>query len=288
MVAAGAQQWERSRVALRAEVARVTALLRSVGAEAPSAPVVGSWDLTDIAVHLSHAWLAMPAKSRGDGSAFAALSAGRGAALPSIWDLQDLTASAVKADPERDLRALADRIDRCAEAYFAAYEGAHEGVVVEETHGWMVEGVDLPQSVFTAHLLNETVVHGYDLARAAGRPWQLDPAHSALVIEAFIVRLLQTVEPATFVTERAACVRATFELRLRGGGRHHFRFRDGAVHVGPPEGPVDCYLSADPAALLLVIFARQSQWEAIARGGLLAWGRKPWLGLRFKGFLQAT
>jgi uncharacterized protein (TIGR03083 family) len=284
VVAVAAGQWERSRAALQTEVARVTALLRSVDGEAPSTPTVGTWDLTDIAVHLSHAWQVMPGKSRGDGSAFADLTAGRGAAMPSIWDLREVTASAVKADPERDLTALADRIDTCAEAYFAACAGQ----VVEETHGWMVEGVDLPQSVFTGHLLNETVVHGYDIARAAGRPWRLDPAHCALVIEGFIVRLLQTFEPTTFVTERAAGVHATFELRLRGGGRYHFRFRDGVVRVGPPEGPVDCYLSADPGALLLVIFARRSQWEAIGRGRLLAWGRKPWLGLRFKGFLQAT
>jgi hypothetical protein len=228
--------------------------------------------------------LALTVKARGDGSAFARLSGGRGEALPSIWDLQDLTKSAVKADPERDLRALADRIDGCAQAYLASCAGQ----VVEETHGWMVEGVDLPQSVFTCHLLNETVVHGYDLARAAGRPWHLDPVHAALVVEGFILRLLQTVDPRTFVTENAAGVRATFELRLRGAGRHHIRFRDGGVHIGPPTGPVDCYLSADPGALLLVIFARQSQWDAIGRGRLLAWGRKPWLGLRFKSFLQAT
>lgn len=284
MVATATGQWEQSRAALKAEVARVTALLRAVGAEPSSAPTVGTWNFTDIAVHLSHAWLAMPAKARGDGSEFAKLSDGRGDTLASIWDLEDLTATAVKADPERDLVALADRIDRCAAEYFARCAGQVE----DETHLWMVEGMSLPQSVFTAHLLNETVVHGYDLARAAGRPWRVDPAHAALVVECFVMRMLTTFEPTTFVTERAAKVRATFELRVRGGGRHHFRFRDGAVYVGPPEGPVDCYLSADPGALLLLIFARHSQWDAIARGKILAWGRKPWLGLQFNGFIKAT
>jgi hypothetical protein len=42
---------------------------------------------------------------------------------------------------------------------------------------------------------------------------------------------------------------------------------------------VDCHTSADAAALLLVAWGRQSQSEAIARGKLLAWGRKPWLGV---------
>jgi hypothetical protein len=34
-----------------------------------------------------------------------------------------------------------------------------------------------------------------------------------------------------------------------------------------------------------VAWSRQSQWSAIAKGKLLAWGRKPWLGPRFKGLI---
>ena len=49
-----------------------------------------------------------------------------------------------------------------------------------------------------------------------------------------------------------------------------------------PGGPA----TADPAALLMVAWARQSQWHAIARGKLMAWGRKPWLGFRFRSLLR--
>ncbi|MGI8407888.1 MAG: maleylpyruvate isomerase family mycothiol-dependent enzyme, partial [Actinomycetota bacterium] len=45
--------------------------------------------------------------------------------------------------------------------------------------------------------------------------------------------------------------------------------------------PVDCRISADPVAYLLVGFNRTSQWSAIAKGQLVAWGRKPWLSLTF-------
>jgi hypothetical protein len=45
---------------------------------------------------------------------------------------------------------------------------------------------------------------------------------------------------------------------------------------------IDCHLWADPVALMLVVYGRIGQWGPIARGRLLAWGRKPWLGLKFK------
>lgn len=46
--------------------------------------------------------------------------------------------------------------------------------------------------------------------------------------------------------------------------------------------PAAFILWADPVDLMLVIYGRTSQWGPIARGRLLAWGRKPWLGLSFQ------
>ncbi len=39
-------------------------------------------------------------------------------------------------------------------------------------------------------------------------------------------------------------------------------------------------ISADPAAFLLVGYGRMPLVRALLRGGILAWGRRPWLGLR--------
>ncbi len=41
-------------------------------------------------------------------------------------------------------------------------------------------------------------------------------------------------------------------------------------------------LSFDPVAFLLVGYGRISPWSAIVRGRALAYGRRPWLGFRFK------
>jgi hypothetical protein len=47
-------------------------------------------------------------------------------------------------------------------------------------------------------------------------------------------------------------------------------------------GPVDCVISADPVTLLLVAYGRMPVRRAVLRGGMLARGRRPWLGMRFK------
>jgi hypothetical protein len=41
----------------------------------------------------------------------------------------------------------------------------------------------------------------------------------------------------------------------------------------------------DPVAFLLVGYGRISPWAAVVRGGGMAYGRRPWLGVRFKDLL---
>ncbi|PLS75250.1 MAG: hypothetical protein CYG61_08240 [Actinobacteria bacterium] len=78
--------------------------------------------------------------------------------------------------------------------------------------------------------------------------------------------------------------RVTYDVRVRGGPQFSVRVADGAATVEPgaPGGTVDCHLSVDPVAFLLVGYGRVSQWGPIAKGAMVAWGRRPWLGLQFK------
>jgi hypothetical protein len=77
-------------------------------------------------------------------------------------------------------------------------------------------------------------------------------------------------------------LQAAFEVEVRGGGRFVARFDDGTLHLEDPDsGPVDCQISAEPVALLLVAAGRLSQWPAIALGLLSAGGKRPELALGF-------
>ena len=137
----------------------------------------------------------------------------------------------MKSDPERDPAVLADRIEERAEEYF----GECVGHSPDESRPWLVEGTTVPLSALTCQLLNETVMHGYDIAHAAGRTWRIEPTHAAMVMRQFLVPVLQTVDPRTFVSaKKAAGLQATYQLHLRGGERFNFVFNDGSLRVESP------------------------------------------------------
>jgi hypothetical protein len=279
--------WQQGQDALRQEVQRVTALLRSI--DDPTVPAVGSWNAGEVALHLSQAWLLVTCLAQQDMAPFHAViprdaDVAGGAVVKDMWGWDDVTNTGLKSDAERNLTVIADRIDELAERYFSQCVGQD----FDAARQWVIEGTTFHQSTLTYHALNETIVHGYDIAHAAGRPWRIEPAHAAMVLTRFIVPLVRAADPRMFVNDaKAAGLRATYDVRIRGGEAVHFIFNDGALTIeDPAPRKIDCHISADPVAFLLVVWARQSQWSAIAKGKLMAWGRKPWLGFRLRSLIR--
>jgi hypothetical protein len=99
VVASGSKiEWQQGQDALRDEVARVTTLLRSI--RDPGASAVGQWNLAEVAMHLSQAWIAVPGLARRDLSrvheVVPSLAGGAGDSLiRDMWDLGDMTTLAV-------------------------------------------------------------------------------------------------------------------------------------------------------------------------------------------------
>ncbi len=262
--------WAAARAAVAEAAPRLTAMLRSL--ERSDAPALGDWDVGQVAAHISHGMDTITAMSNGGGNI-----------LEEISGLATLTKVMVEGEGRRPPAELADRIDASVAAFLAAMEAAGDDGSV----AWFTQGSDLPLSALTCHMLNELTVHGYDIARGAGRPWPIDRDHASLIVMGFVLPALHTLGRSMVVQEKAANVRARLEVRLRGDGRAWLRFHDGDFSVeGTPEGPVDCRLSVDPAAFVLVAWGRINQWQAIPRGQLLAWGRKPWLGLQLRAWLR--
>jgi len=264
--------WPAARTALAEAATQVGELLRSV--RDPTAPALGEWNLSELAVHLAYAFDIVPALARRE----------RDSPIGDLSDLSGATKRFVDDDPERDLDVLAERIETAA----AAFLGATASAAADDPCPWLVEGSTLTIVVLTCHLLNEAVMHGYDIAKAYGRPWKIDRTVAALIFEGFILPVFRVLDPRAMVVEKkAAGVRVRYDIRLRGAGRFCFFFDQGAVTVEAPSSrKVDCHMSADPAALLLVAWGRINQWQAITKGQLMVWGRRPWMGLRLRGLLR--
>ena len=132
-------------------------------------------------------------------------------------------------------------------------------------------------------LVGERLVHGWDIAQALCVEWPIDPGAAAIAMEASFAVMPLLVDP-----QAAAGFDAAFDFRLRGRGCYELRFTDGTLTTSRAVDVerADCRISAEPVAMLLVGYGRVSQWGPILRGRLIAWGRKPWLGIRLARVLR--
>jgi uncharacterized protein (TIGR03083 family) len=243
---------------------RFVALLR-LGPE-PSAPAIGRWSVGDTAVHAS--W---------SPTYFLGVVRGEMAEPEALDDVARNNARVLAADPERDPRVLADRLDR-THAEFVSYVRTVDGDPVVRPFA----GVDVPLSTVLAVELGELLVHGEDIARAARLPWRIPRGEAALTLEGFLPIL-----PFAVDERRAAGRPMRCELPIRGGARARVVLEDGALRVEPASSaPVDCRVSADPVALLRLVFHRTGTLKPILRGELVAWGRRPWRAMTLPRVLK--
>jgi uncharacterized protein (TIGR03083 family) len=254
---------EAARAAVAAAAGAAAELIRS--APDMDAPARGlDWTVGQTAAH-------MVASTRSLG----ALASRRIAPEPGV-DLAEVNLARIAQVGERDPAALADLLVEEARSFLAetARQSAHLSFP-------FYGGATANLAAGTAILLGEYLIHGLDLARSLGRPWRIDPDRARLVIAGSTAVLPAYVDPET-----ARGVTVGYDVRVRGGPRFAFRLADGRLTVEPgAAGPVDCHISAEPVAFLLVSYGRESQWRPILRGGMTAWGRRPWRAFTFKDLL---
>jgi hypothetical protein len=270
MALAGTVDPVAAREALASVVPRLAELIRSI--RNPAAHAVGEWSAADVAVHLSHAWQVLPALAGRE----------RDSLIGDVGELADLTTSLVQGEAERDLEAIAARVEASAAAFLATPIGD------EGTRPWLVQGTALPAAAFTCHLLNESLIHGYDIAHAEGRRWRIEPEHAAMAMLGFVFLAMSSLDPRSLVDQRnAAGVRACFDIRVRRHGSVYLVLDDGAATIeAPSDRRVDCHISADPATFFLLIWSRTTQLPGALTGRLTVWGRRPWLGPRLPKLLR--
>lgn len=245
-------------------------LLRDLGDGSRRA--LGEWDIRGVAAHCSHSLDIVTALVRGGGPA-----------AGSLDEVGALTRVLVAGESEHDLSVLAERIQASAAELVRAASEFDYG----PTRLWVIHGTELPLAGLLCHALNELVVHGHDIAAACGRAWPIRRDHALLVLQGYLFPVLSLVGSELVDKQKAAGRRICFEIRPRGGEAVFFVFDDGRLIVSESApAVVDCRLSVDPAAFLLVGWSRQSHWPAVLRGRLLATGRRPWLGLELPSLLR--
>ncbi|MFD6494915.1 maleylpyruvate isomerase family mycothiol-dependent enzyme [Streptomyces sp. NPDC060188] len=178
---------------------------------------------------------------------------------------------------ERAPEPLAVMIVEQAEACLRALEeGAGDGPLVTPL------GPMSPREL-GSYLLTHMLGHGYDLARALGRPHMVDRVRVGLAMP-FMLRVMPRVANAS----RTAGMNARYDVRLWGGGGFGVALAEGVLSVEERlSGRPDCTIHIEPVTFLLMALGRQGQAGSLARGRILVRGRRPWLAPRFPGLFTA-
>lgn len=248
---------------LRSASAQVIAAIRNI--DDPEAPAVGDWTAGDVAAHLID--VAEDARD---------IALGKGTRFATAAGVAANNEDRLRARQERDPHVLAGQAEAAFSAYIEACESAEGDPIVP----W--GDFKIPVSTLACVDMAECLVHGHDLARAEGRTWTIDPRLAALA-----ARGLSPMTENYVDREAAAGLNAVFDIRMRRYWSLHFVFTDGTLSIEEPsDRAVDVHISADPVSFILVGYGRVSQWGPIAKGKLLAWGRKPWLSTKFAKILR--
>ena len=178
--------------------------------------------------------------------------------------------------PERNLHRLATLLEESAARYIAVASTVDTASSILTPNGLVIA-----PSTMTGLLLGEQLIHGMDIARATGRMWAIEPEDARLVIPAVL-----SVAP-NYLRPSRAHERLSFELRIRGGERYRMAVRDGAATVTAAGKPVDCTISAEPVAFLLLGYGRIPQWSPLLRGKIRPGGRMPWRAMKFGALLAS-
>ncbi|MGH8973578.1 MAG: maleylpyruvate isomerase family mycothiol-dependent enzyme [Acidimicrobiia bacterium] len=239
---------------------RAAALVRSLNdATAPIRP--GTWTVREAAVHLTI-------------EANNCIEVTHGAPTPVVTsnaDFNALSEARIADIPETEPCKLSELITQVADHLLDATQGRSGDQPVT------YYGIPCSLAQMMGMELAEWVLHGYDIAKATGHPWPIDPVHAQVVLHGYAPIFQVCVRPKTARAHTAA-----YGIDLRGGEGFVIRFTNGQfAWEGAGSGPVDCVISADPVAFLMAVLGRLSQWEAIALGLLSASGNRPELALGF-------
>ncbi len=267
-----AAQHARTRDAIRVVAGRVAELLRHI--PDTSCPIPhAEWSVGEAAAHIAETQrlfgellLNRIPSPYGDGSC-------------ALDDFAPVNLEQVTDFAEREGTTLARLITERTLVYLEASRQHRDDELFRIHFG------DMDHLTLSSYILVHLLMHGCPIAAAAGKPLPIDPSHVELTLP-FLKHAIPWAY-AEFRKEAKRGARGTIEFRIRGTGVLRVRFEDtsATASIEKVASQADCYVSADPVAFFLVAVGVVGQWGPIARGKLVAWGRKPALALRFKTYL---
>ena len=269
------EKWLAVRSALTDACGRFEAL---VAAADPRAMATAEWTVLDAAVHVTAiAWL------------YTAMVVSDETPLP-IPGLREviltttvdnihggLNAQMPRGYTEREPGAVLAKLHSCTDEILRLTASEDPS----RTFSWL-GGSRLPLAGFMAHLTNELLVHGHDIARSVGAPWQIPEEYAAFFFELFLVEIIRnglgTIMDCGKPVRRG---RIAVEFRSAYTLPVTIVLDTGRISIEEPDRDNDVRVYFKPATMSLVLFHYTTRSRAAMTGSLRVWGRRPWLLVPF-------
>jgi uncharacterized protein (TIGR03083 family) len=274
------ESWARVRVALDSAAGRFAELLSSV--PDGQAKATRHWSVTDVAAHVTdiagiYVSITAAGAERGPDQLLPARVVN--ATLDTV---ETMNATGLREFTERDPHKLATLLRARVRTLLSATADTDPRTPVP----W-VGGARLPLAGLLAHLLNELLIHGRDIARARHMRWLVPPQDAAWFFELFFNGVV------TYGSGRLLDAGTTGGPNRTGRLVAEFRSRyttpvtivvhDGQVSAERPGRKPDVRVWFDPAVLDLMLFRRITKLRAVLTGKVVVGGRRPW---RMRYFFQ--
>ncbi|YCK32746.1 maleylpyruvate isomerase N-terminal domain-containing protein [Actinomadura sp. ATCC 39365] len=271
-------KWASVRGSLKAATDRFAKLVSIVD---PHAMATREWTVAETAAHVTAIASLYTRVVRGDVTTPFPELAGPilGANVDTVSALNEL---AFEHFPERDPVVLAERLRGDVREILRAGAEVDPATPVP----WLGDA-RVPVAGVLAHLLNELLLHGWDIARATRTPWSVPARDAGLFFDLFLIGMIRNDYGHLMDTGTPAPPRRiTVGFHSAHTAPAALALDHGRVSVAEMGPQVDAHVRFDPAALNLLLFGRMSRTRAALTGKVAVWGRRPWLLPAFLRFVR--
>ncbi len=191
----------------------------------------------------------------------------------TVDNVRDANATVLRHLPERDPARLADDLQQAVDHLLTATADADPGRPVR----WLGDAL-VPTAGVLSHLVNEVLVHGWDVARALSRPWPMPDRDAALFLDEFLIGMIRRDYGNLLGTGvRRPRRPVTVEFRSAHTATTSLVLSHGRVRIGTADDPPDARVTFRPARFNLMLFGRLSVPHALLRRDVVIGGPRPWL-----------
>ena len=265
------EQWDAVRESVRTTAGRFCELVASV--PDPAATASAGWTVADVAAHVTTVAsletmllgaAELPFPMPGMAEAIAATT------VDTVHGLNDQVMSRFL---ERDVTRVLGMLRHHVDLMLTASQDRDP----RETFSWLGEA-RLTLAGMLAHMVNELLIHGNDIARAVKVPWAMPAEDAALFFDLFTVGLANG-QKGRLLDGSKRPLRRRIAVEFRSGYTTPVTVVvcDGRVTVEPVGPGADAWVRFDPATLNMMMFGRISKLRAVLTRKIIIGGRRPWL-----------